>query len=438
MAYFIDLDTASALTLQMETAHTTTAPACVACGTDTATNLPMVPSKVALTGATPVSIVAAPSSSYRSVTRIDVVNLDSVAHTFTLRMTGGTTTTIHQRTIAAGAAENLLDTARGAAGAAGAAGTILRSGSGAPDAGLGLDGDFYIDTTASAIYGPKATTWGSPTSLIGSAGAAGSVWSTGAGAPTGGANGDFYLRTSNYDVYQKSGGSWSVIGNILGTTGATGATGAVGGSWTALVKDDDFNDQPASTSTITMVTDQTATIKVGMGIRFKLSGTYYYARVKAIAADLLTIQGAPLTTGDGDLTELWWGLQKTFQVDIAISGTYGAATGNTLIQSIMRARKWWGGRAAFLVHFWGTHETADAGTQPQVNPRINTANVSTDNSAGGIELSTAGVQVANGDVAINPSNYSIVDGSRLELACTVAGGTGDAADLSITLIFCEE
>lgn len=39
------------------------------------------------------------------------------------------------------------------------------------DVQTGVDGDFYIDTTASALYGPKAGTWPTPVSLIGPAGA---------------------------------------------------------------------------------------------------------------------------------------------------------------------------------------------------------------------------------------------------------------------------
>lgn len=51
--------------------------------------------------------------------------------------------------------------------------TIL-NGVGAPSAGLGDDGDFYIDTAANEIYGPKtAGAWGSGTSLIGPTGPAG-------------------------------------------------------------------------------------------------------------------------------------------------------------------------------------------------------------------------------------------------------------------------
>lgn len=44
----------------------------------------------------------------------------------------------------------------------------LRNGSGVPDAGLGIDGDFYIDNDTLEIYGPKAGgAWGGPTALQG-------------------------------------------------------------------------------------------------------------------------------------------------------------------------------------------------------------------------------------------------------------------------------
>jgi hypothetical protein len=63
---------------------------------------------------------------------------------------------------------------RGNAGTNGTNGTdgkTIRNGSGGPSSGLGVDGDFYIDTTADAIYGPKTSgAWGLPTSLIGATG----------------------------------------------------------------------------------------------------------------------------------------------------------------------------------------------------------------------------------------------------------------------------
>lgn len=62
----------------------------------------------------------------------------------------------------------------GTNGTNGTDGKTVRSGSGAPSGGLGVDGDFYIDTTANTIYGPKtAGAWGSPTSIVGPTGATG-------------------------------------------------------------------------------------------------------------------------------------------------------------------------------------------------------------------------------------------------------------------------
>jgi hypothetical protein len=64
-----------------------------------------------------------------------------------------------------------LENVSGVAGADGADGRTVLNGSGAPGAGLGENGDFYIDTTNDEIYGPKAAgAWGSGTSIIGADG----------------------------------------------------------------------------------------------------------------------------------------------------------------------------------------------------------------------------------------------------------------------------
>lgn len=63
----------------------------------------------------------------------------------------------------------------GQPGRPGADGKTILNGSGAPAAGVGTVGDFYIDTAANAIYGPKSNSgWGSPTSLVGPKGDQGS------------------------------------------------------------------------------------------------------------------------------------------------------------------------------------------------------------------------------------------------------------------------
>jgi hypothetical protein len=82
----------------------------------------------------------------------------------------------------------------GATGSAGADGKTVRNGTGAPSGALGVDGDFYIDTDADAIYGPKtAGAWGSATSLVGPAGTAGQ------GVPIGGTIGQILAKNSGTD-----------------------------------------------------------------------------------------------------------------------------------------------------------------------------------------------------------------------------------------------
>jgi hypothetical protein len=123
-------------------------------------------------------------------------------------------------------------------GADGADGLSVLSGAGAPDAELGVDGEFYIDTVATAIYGPKtAGVWGSPTSLIGADGADGapgvdglSVLS-GTGAPNSGLgrDGEFYIDTAANEIYgPKAAGAWGTGVSLVGPPGADGQDGAPG------------------------------------------------------------------------------------------------------------------------------------------------------------------------------------------------------------------
>lgn len=121
--------------------------------------------------------------------------------------------------------------ATGPAGATGAASTVtgptgadgktIRHGSGAPLSGLGVDGDFYLDTATNILYGPKTSgAWGSGTSIIGATGAAGSaatitVGTTTTTGPTGSA------------AVTNSGNSSSAIFDFVIPQGATGPTGIV-------------------------------------------------------------------------------------------------------------------------------------------------------------------------------------------------------------------
>lgn len=122
-------------------------------------------------------------------------------------------------------------------GPAGVSGNTILNGSGGPSESTGgVNGDFYLDTTAKVLYGPKVNgAWpATGTSLIGpqgeqgiqgapgSQGAQGNTILNGSGAPsdTLGVDGDFYLDTGAHVLYgPKADGAWpatgiSVIGSV--------------------------------------------------------------------------------------------------------------------------------------------------------------------------------------------------------------------------------
>jgi hypothetical protein len=154
--------------------------------------------------------------------------------------------------------------AAGAPGLAGQDGNTVFNGTGAPAASVGKDGDFYIDTAADVLYGPKASgTWpNTGTSLVGppgntgpagpagpagpkgDQGTAGPAGNTGPAGPAGaagapgpagqdgntvlngtgppipsvGKDGDFYIDTSDDVLYGPKNGAWPVSGVSPGTS----------------------------------------------------------------------------------------------------------------------------------------------------------------------------------------------------------------------------
>ncbi len=170
----------------------------------------------------------------------------------------------------------------GAAGQTVIAGKAVLNGAGDPTAGIGIDGDFYINTTTNILFGPKdAGAWPEVgVSMIGPAGVqgvqgiagaqgaqgttgpagaqgpAGSDGATGAQGPQGltgeagqtviagkavlngsanpasgvGIDGDFYINTSTNILFgPKAAGAWPVVGvSMIGPPGPQGLQGVAG------------------------------------------------------------------------------------------------------------------------------------------------------------------------------------------------------------------
>lgn len=121
------------------------------------------------------------------------------------------------------------------------AGSKIFSGPDVPLNPVGVEGDYFIDTTTAMLYGPKAHisdisqpgqgnsesgAWVSPTSPISLRGTGGSAFLNGTAAPdnTLGANGDFYLDTAALAIYgPKNAGAWPAGVSLRGEAGPVGS-----------------------------------------------------------------------------------------------------------------------------------------------------------------------------------------------------------------------
>ncbi|MET4080935.1 hypothetical protein ABIB40_000880 [Pedobacter sp. UYP30] len=122
--------------------------------------------------------------------------------------------------------------AAGPKGANGQEGSIIYSGTTVPATAIGKVGDYYLNKTTSLLYGPKAAAgWGTGLSLKGATGAKGSAGSNiykGAVVPAAGlgANGDFYLNSTSYLLYgPKTAAGWGVPISLRGPAGPQGPEG---------------------------------------------------------------------------------------------------------------------------------------------------------------------------------------------------------------------
>ncbi|MCY4548112.1 MAG: host specificity factor TipJ family phage tail protein [Defluviicoccus sp.] len=103
----------------------------------------------------------------------------------------------------------------------GADGAAWHPGSGAPRAALGVDGDWYFDRADATIWRKAAGAWAELLD-IGTG-----RWHSGSGPPANnlGAVGDFFFRTDNGYVYEKTGSAaWSFLRDITGPQGLAGLT----------------------------------------------------------------------------------------------------------------------------------------------------------------------------------------------------------------------
>lgn len=210
-------------------------------------------------------------------------------------------------------------------------------------------------------------------------------------------------------------------------TAAANGTGGTGGAslWTDIAAES-YTATPASTSTLTMLTDVTATVLVGAPLRYTIGGVVYYGQVTALIAGLLTIRGAPLS---GAVSNLQWGdASRLVVLPVTIPGAFEDATNTTLLATDCYASFLWPYPRAYCVGFDYIEKTADGGaTQPNCNVSWGGNRISTANTNAGPLLTASAQRTV---VDINTTSYVVENLEALEIE-TVKGTTGDAMDLTI-------
>lgn len=212
-------------------------------------------------------------------------------------------------------------------------------------------------------------------------------------------------------------------GYILKDGGVPGG----GGSWTET--SGTFTATPASTSTITMSSDLTATILVGYPLKYTIGGTDYYGVCSAITSNLLTVAGAPL---GGDITHLYYGdFTRVEQMLFAVNGYYEDATNTKLLLTDLNMAVLWQKSKAYAVRYSVWSKIKDTSSDGKATVLVNSADVNS--SAGGLTIADSATWYST-VVNINTSNYDINFGEAIELSVT-KGTTGDAHDLVAMITF---
>ena len=198
----------------------------------------------------------------------------------------------------------------GATGAAGADGYSFINGSGVPGAGLGNNGDSYIDTGSAGVdlYTKSGGVWiDTGIDLVGATGAAGTNGTDGynflqgVGVPGSGLgnNGDSYLDSDTGDLYIKSAGSWTLTGNLIaGSTMSQysfiadkTATQNIAAAGEIIRFEDDLNAPFFDTNNDFFI-DQYIVPKGGLTMKFALDGVHAIQNGGATTIDLMiTVDG---------------------------------------------------------------------------------------------------------------------------------------------------
>ncbi len=178
-----------------------------------------------------------------------------------------------------------------------------------------------------------------------------------------------------------------------------------------------FAATPASTSTLTMTSDKTGTIKPGYGVRYTIGGTAYYGVITAMASNLMTIAGASLS---GDVTALAYTKTGVIQMPILIPGYYEDATSAALLAEDLGQTLIWQQGPAYMVRALMYSRVVDSSSDGYANIRQGAA-VATGTAQAGAATTVTLAAGASGD-----------DDTYNNMWIKITGGTGIGQSRKIT------
>ncbi len=183
----------------------------------------------------------------------------------------------------------------GSTGSSGAPGSVWYTGTGAPSGGLGINGDYYLDTASGNVYHKdtgNSPAWGVVATLIGAA----STVVIDATAPSSPIEGELWWSLTDGKLYIWTSTAWA---EAVGT-GATGPAGPAGSNaFGDLTGTADFSQLPASVQQLPLgfvmagkpTTGQVFNFPMAMAVTIpaSLTGTKVYDTTLATSSAIFTV-----------------------------------------------------------------------------------------------------------------------------------------------------
>lgn len=230
-------------------------------------------------------------------------------------------------------------------------------------------------------------------------------------------------------------GTLIIPSGIQGPRGLQGVTGTAGaGAWNALTASTDFSTTAASSASLTMLVDKTASIKPGYAIRIVDGGTTKWGVVSSVASNSIGFVGPALSLTAGAITAVSWADNTRVQsIKILVDGAFAYAASSTLLATYCRNPwTWLGGPAR--VAFFRVRSAAQSATAPKVTLTIDGTSICSNNSNAGPAVTSswsAGTLVT--------ANLALTMQATIELVTTQGATTNTLdSDLAVDLLVVRE